>query len=368
MKTLKDYKTELDKCSKCGLCQAVCPIFKITGNECAVSKGKFVMLEGVEKGDLKLSPTINKYLEMCLKCGKCKNFCPSGIEVCEIFATAKYEYLKNSLEGKLVKLLESEFLFDNTIKILSKLAMRKKFTKPQTAKQKALFFGGCFNKIFPKSENSLKTVLENFDVDLDEADFKCCGVPFLSSGNLERYEEVKSYNLELINNSDCDFVLTDCASCRDAISKYNGINKKVMMFGEFVRPLLREFLEEYTADKALKVTYHKPCHIDSGDYVEELFADLKKINYVRMKDYDECCGFAGQFAITNRKLSLEISRQKAQNILATDADIVVTECPACILGIKQGLSQIRSIVPKPLVMNLTEFVRLIGEKRIKKIL
>ena len=362
MKTLKDYKTELNKCSKCGLCQAVCPIFKITGNECAVSKGKFVMLEGVEKGDLKLSPTINKYLEMCLKCGKCKNFCPSAIEVCEIFATAKHEYLKNSLEGKLVRLLESEFLFDNAIKLLSKLILRKKFTRRQNAKQKALFFGGCFNKIFPKSENSLKSVLENFDIDLYEADVKCCGVPFLSSGNIERYEDVKSYNLELINNSDCDFVLTDCASCRDAISKYDGINKKVMMFGEFMQPLLKGFLEEHPAEKPLKVTYHKPCHIESGGYVEEIFAGSKNFNYVRMKDFDECCGFAGQFAITNRKLSLEISRQKAQNILSTGADIVVTECPACILGIKQGLSQLRSAAPKPLVMNLTEFVNLLGKK------
>ena len=361
MKTLKDYKNELNKCSKCGLCQAVCPIFKITGNECAVSKGKFVMLEGVEKGDLKLSPTINKYLEMCLKCGKCKDFCPSDIEVCDIFATAKHEYIKNSLEGKFVKLLESEFLFDNTIKLLSKFTLKKNFQQRQNAKQKALFFGGCYNKIFPKSENSLKTVLENFDVDLKEADFKCCGVPFLSSGNLERYEEVKSYNLNLINNSDCDFVLTDCASCRDAISKYEGINKKVMMFGEFVQPLLREFLKTCAFEKPLRVTYHKPCHIENCDYVERIFSDPKNFEYIRMKDFDECCGFAGQFAITNRKLSLKISKQKAENILSTGADIVVTECPACILGIKQGFSQIKSD-KKPLVMNLTEFVNIIRNK------
>ena len=76
MKKLSDFKDEISKCSKCGLCQSVCPIYKLTGNDCAVSRGKFVMLDGVLKGDLKLNKNINKYLDLCLKCDKCSNFCP----------------------------------------------------------------------------------------------------------------------------------------------------------------------------------------------------------------------------------------------------------------------------------------------------
>ena len=49
MKKLKDFQNELNKCSKCGLCQDVCPIFELSSNECAVSKGKFIMLHGVTK-------------------------------------------------------------------------------------------------------------------------------------------------------------------------------------------------------------------------------------------------------------------------------------------------------------------------------
>ncbi len=89
MKKLKDFQNELNKCSKCGLCQDVCPIFELSSNECAVSKGKFIIkLHGVTKGDLKLSKNINKYIiDMCLKCGKCNNFCSAGIDVCQIFKT-----------------------------------------------------------------------------------------------------------------------------------------------------------------------------------------------------------------------------------------------------------------------------------------
>lgn len=94
MKKLGDFKEEINKCSKCGLCQSVCPIYKLTGNDCAVSRGKFVMLDGVLKGDLKLNSNINKYLDLCLKCDKCSNFCPSSIDVCKILETAKYNYEK----------------------------------------------------------------------------------------------------------------------------------------------------------------------------------------------------------------------------------------------------------------------------------
>ena len=55
------------------------------------------MLDGVVKGDLTLNKTIDKYIEMCLKCGKCTDFCPSGINVCEIFKTAKHDYQEDYL-------------------------------------------------------------------------------------------------------------------------------------------------------------------------------------------------------------------------------------------------------------------------------
>ena len=31
MKKLKDFKDDVNKCSKCGLCQSVCPVYNITG-------------------------------------------------------------------------------------------------------------------------------------------------------------------------------------------------------------------------------------------------------------------------------------------------------------------------------------------------
>ena len=53
MKTLAELEEDIYKCSKCGLCQKVCPVYKVTGNECMLSRGKFTLLNGVLKKHLK---------------------------------------------------------------------------------------------------------------------------------------------------------------------------------------------------------------------------------------------------------------------------------------------------------------------------
>ena len=111
MKQLVDFKNDIRKCSKCGLCQADCPIYKITGNDCTVSRGQFAMLQGIIKGELKMSRVINRYLDLCLKCGACSKFCPSGIDVVDIIVAAKSEYYKTHFFEKIITFFQKYFVF-----------------------------------------------------------------------------------------------------------------------------------------------------------------------------------------------------------------------------------------------------------------
>lgn len=387
MQKLEDFKSEINKCSKCGLCQSVCPVYKLTGNDCAVSRGKFVMLEGVLKGDLKLNQNINKYLDLCLKCNKCSDFCPSAIDVCKIFETAKYEYVKNTFWGKFVFFLESKFVFGNFLKIgkfLKKIMLsNSRFNvKEGSAKQrvrgaglKLLYFKGCVNNIFPQTDGFLHRLFDNSDVEIIEKDFDCCGLPFLSSGNLERFEEVKEHNLALMD-CDFDYVLTDCASCENTLKKYFGHFEvggqdfctqnldneifcsvaqnddiKFINLGELVAQQDIKFKFE----KPVKVTFHKPCHLGNDDFWQKILTNCENIEYVKMQDYDECCGFSGEFAIKNPKIATQLMKQKAQNVAATGADYVVTTCPACVIGLKRGLIGVKK---SPKVVSLSDFLSL----------
>ena len=376
MKKLEDFADDINKCSKCGLCQSVCPVYKITGNDCAVSRGKFVMLDGVLKGDLKLNKNIEKYLDMCLKCGKCKDFCPSNIDVCEIFNTAKYECAKNTIQGKFEKFFESKLVFGTFMKFM-KIFRRINSTASISGNRgegciKLLYFKGCVNNVYSKTERALKKIFSNLNVEIIERDFDCCGLPFLSSGNMERFEEVKKYNLALMY-TDFDYILTDCASCESTLKGYFNSTHAPLTTEDkkasFERAVARsdggfsfvnaaEFLAvqniKFKFKKPVKVTFHKPCHLESDEFLKPLLEKCENVEYIESEDYDECCGFAGEFAIKNHKISKNISVKKANNIAKTNADIVLTTCPACILGIKQGF--LFSGKKSPKVMNIMEFL------------
>lgn len=389
MRKLEDFKEEINKCSKCGLCQSVCPIYKLTGNDCAVSRGKFVMLDGVLKGDLKLNRNINKYLDLCLKCDKCSNFCPSSIDVCKILETAKYNYEKNTLWGKFIFFFESKYVFGNLLKLFKiminshPLREEKQLIASEASnrdvgaeanKLKLLYFKGCVNNIFPQTDKFLHKLFDNSDVEIIEKDFDCCGLPFLSSGNLERFEEVKKHNLELMN-CDFDYILTDCASCESTLKGYfqptrNDVgqesptydlslraNEKSVAIPSFISlgELIANQNIKFKFEKPIKVTFHKPCHLENDDFWLKVIENCENVEYVKMKDYDECCGFSGEFAIKNHKISMQISKQKAQNAINTGADYVITTCPACVLGLKQGMLGIKK---SPKVLSLSDFLNL----------
>lgn len=340
MKKLKDFEKEINKCSKCGLCQNVCPIYQLTGNECVVSKGKFVILSGVLKGDLKLSSKINSYLDLCLKCGKCSNYCPAGIDACEILQTAKYEYLS---QNRFNNFLSADIL-DKILNFAEKISTP--FRQNSQGTREILYFKGCVNKIFPSTENALKTILNKSNIRLVDLPFSCCGLPFYSQGDMENFELVKAKNTQLINESPCEYVLTDCASCENTLKKYGTINKKIVN----AETLIAELKPKFKFKKHYKIAFHKPCHLENTDFLPKILQNCSNIELVEIPD--SCCGFSGEFALKKPKLSAQLGEKRAKEIINSGAEIVLTSCPACVIGLKKAL-----LGTKIKVYNIIDFLQ-----------
>lgn len=409
MKRLKNYKDEIHKCSKCGLCQSVCPVYEQTGNDCSVSRGKFIMLNGIIKGDLRLNKNINKYLDMCLKCNACKNFCPSGIDARKIFLTAKSEYFEKSSEKNIISLFQSKFVFNlilNLIKIATnsyrllkidklmrnfypillkmgklgkKVILANEFVSNKAAELKkpthllpshlspltVIYFKGCVNEyINPRTKNASENILTKMGVNVLPINFECCGVPFLSSGNAGQFKKQAEFNLSQIPE-DFDYFLTDCASCQNAFKEYENyvedpklleklkkINEKSINVVDFIINNVKsiEFNQKTT------FTFHKPCHLDDLGFIKYFLSKTKNVEYIEMKDFDKCCGFSGEFAIKNMELSQKISKQKVKNAKSTNADYILTSCPACLLGLTQGFIENADTDLNFSPLNFVEFI------------
>ncbi|OGI21210.1 MAG: hypothetical protein A2287_07355 [Candidatus Melainabacteria bacterium RIFOXYA12_FULL_32_12] len=397
MKLIKDYSEEVYKCSKCGLCQAVCPVFEATGLETAVSRGKFTLLNAALNGKIEFNKNLSKYLDLCLGCKACYDFCPSGISAEEIINTAKYhsyklnglgflkQFIVTNFESKinlsLLRLLVHIYRTTGLIKLAQiatniikplknpvdlfntqvkeNIRYKKLSSKKDGSQLKIAYFPGCINNYVNSSvKNSVMMVLERNGFKVQIPDFSCCGIPARSAGNIDSFVKLAKDNLEKID-SDIDYLITDCASCGSVWKIYEDvlygelkekaaiIAEKAININKFLT--IQDIYIPNNLEINKSVTYHDPCHLKRFQEVyqepREILKRIPGLEFLEMEDADKCCGAAGTFCVSNPEISKLISAQKAKNILNTNADIVATSCPSCKIGITQGLIQNDKQIP-----------------------
>jgi len=316
-----EIKKNIFKCSRCALCVQNCPIYEIKKDENNTARGLICKLIGYEKKHLNKSE-IKKNLKICLNCSKCKTNCPSKVETTSIFAYKNAILNPSKISQRLLlitKLLPIKFLY--FINIFKK-------TPKSGFKSNILYFKGCVAKAQHK-----KTYLDEI---LYNPSFSCCGLPYLTCGDLKNYNKAKKRNIELIKKA--SLVVFDCASCKSAVAEYPELNKedknKLISFVELEKRKYK--LKDNSKYKNKTITFHKPCHMSNNDFllIENLLSSIKNANYKRLENFDTCCGFGGSYFLFHPIIATKIALKKACDIKKTKADLILTMCPSCTLGLR----------------------------------
>ncbi len=66
-------------CVHCGMCNAVCPTFQLTGDELDGPRGRIYLMKSALEGEA-VGPESLLHLDRCLECRACETACPSGVE------------------------------------------------------------------------------------------------------------------------------------------------------------------------------------------------------------------------------------------------------------------------------------------------
>ena len=105
------------------------------------------------------------------------------------------------------------------------------------------------------------------------------------------------------------------------------------------------------------VTYHDPCHASRGQKISKEPRDILKklpgVRYRELPEADWCCGGAGAYALAHYDLSQSVLDRKMENLKKTEADLLVTSCPACMIQLHYG---IRRHELKTKVYHITQIV------------
>lgn len=321
---MRELEQQLADCTRCGMCQAVCPLFAETGREADVARGKLALLDGLAQEMFKNPKGVFERLNRCLLCGSCAFHCPNGVNALEIFikarailsgymglSPAKKAFLRGVLAHPRIfdRLLEfglkfqklfagpaDEIIGTSCARLVSPLLQDRHFiplapvpfhrmtpslnTPSGHSGIKVAFFVGCLiDKVFPRVAKAVVDVLTHHGVGvLIFENMGCCGIPAVSLGDSVTFNRLLRHNIEKFRQENFDYLITACATCTATIrniwplmlqdqsetikAEVAGIAQKSFDISQFLvsKVGLATGIAKRT-DTPVAVTYHDPCHL-----------------------------------------------------------------------------------------------------------
>lgn len=169
------------------------------------------------------------------------------------------------------------------------------------------------------------------------------------AGNEMLFQMQALVNIELLRNYGIKKVITcDPHVYNTFKNEYPdlGAEFEVIHHSQFLRKMIEEGkLNLSTAEfKGKRITYHDPCYLGraNGEYksprkvIQSTQAEFVEMK--RSKSFALCCGAGGgQMFKEAEKGNKEVFIERTEDVLATEAEIVVTACPYCMVMITDGL-------------------------------
>ena len=180
-------------------------------------------------------------------------------------------------------------------------------------------------------------------------DNMCCGLPHLAHGLRADFLEMAKTNIFLFEEA--EVIISDCASCSGTLKhianyfaedpvwkeRASAFSGKIMGFSEYLVHV--GYKPQHRVDA--KLTFHEPCHLGRGQGIKKQPRQLLKEtgNFIEMVGSDICCGGAGSFHIDHPEIAKSILDKKRINIENSGANIVVSECPTCLVQLTKAAAQ-----------------------------
>lgn len=225
-------------------------------------------------------------------------------------------------------------------------------TRQDTA---TLFIQCLVDGIYPEVGHAVVKIFERleqpFSIPLEQT---CCGQPAFNSGFHKEAAQAAKRFIEIFESA--SVIVCPSGSCVDMVRHHYPVlfkdNPKWLERAEKISEKTFE-LTEYLVDVLGvtdmesqfkgRITYHDSCHLSRRlgikDQPRTLIRSIKGADLVEMEDSNRCCGFGGTFAVKYSDISSAILEDKVNNIIQTNANVVVGCDISCLMNIQGMLSR-----------------------------
>ena len=386
-------------CVHCGLCLNHCPTYKLWGLEADSPRGRIRQIVLVDQGRLPLGDSFVKHIDQCLDCRACETACPSGVEYGKLVEAARAQ-IEQNYKRPLFSRLARNFVFrgllpyPRRIALLARLlyvyqrsglqslaratgvlrlfglADREKLlppidrefffsklgrTYPAMGQRRArvALFAGCVAQVSFSAlhEATIRVLTANGCEVVVPAGQTCCGALAAHAGVRDVARSLARINLGVFLGDEFDAVITNAAGCGSTLKEYEHLfaagtseNGEAHAFRQKMRDVT-EFLANLGLSAKLsplpmRVTYQDSCHLLHGQKIREaprkLLRAIPGLELVEMAMADYCCGSAGSYNVTETQTSLALLAEKMKHARATNAPVIVTANPGCLLQMRAG--------------------------------
>jgi len=347
----KNQVLDVFSCVECGRCIDVCPANR--GGGILDPKNHFILdlrQPLLDQGNVDVLGTINVEAGWeCTTCQACTEVCPVGNYVEKSDEIRRLEVL---VEGKVPQ--EYQKLFMNLQEsgnteghASSPLADRLPSYTPD---MEYVLWLGCFARYgldpnFTKSVENFTKILEVAGVSYGVLENEhCSGDPANRLGDKLTYTMLREHNMEQLAHA--KKVVTLCPHCalnlEKEYGKYAEVTYRVFHHTQVIEQLITEGRIKVKKGSEGKVTYHDPCNLSR--MLDEVDAPRTAIQ-ASVDDFFEleesgrnslCCG-AGGGLWWKKETKGRTHLVRAEQVVASGADTVVTGCNFCFGMMNQGL-------------------------------
>jgi len=391
---------DFSRCVHCGLCLNHCPTYRLWQLEADSPRGRIRQMMLVEQGELPVSEGFVDHIDKCLDCRSCETACPSAVNYGKLveYARARIErdfkrplfsraardlvyrrllpyperiamaakllriYQRSGLQAvaratgvlRLLGLAERELLLPPVDRHFFFEQLGKTFTAQGTRRARVAFFAGCVaNVTFTAlNEATIRVLTTNgFEVVIPDGQF-CCGALPAHAGVRDVARNLARRNIAAFASANFDALVTNAAGCGSTLKEYDhlftadepeyaaaaALTKKTRDVTEFLAALgLSAPLKPISA----RITYQDSCHLLHGQKTREaprqLLRAIPGVELVELPFADICCGSAGVYNVTQTKASLDLLAEKMAYTKTTNAQIIATTNPGCLLQLRAGV-------------------------------
>lgn len=415
----------LDDCVHCGFCLPTCPTYVLWGQETDSPRGRIHLMRlRRDRRELNPQSFV-EHIDTCLGCMACVTACPSGVQYDSLLEAARPEvervahrsaadrafrrlifatfphphrlrwlawplgiYQKSGLQ-KLVHLSGVLNLFPRRLQSMERLLPAISFRELRHAlparipaegvrRRRVGLLTGCVQRVFFGGVNAATArvlAAEGCEV-LIPREQGCCGALAEHAGEEAAAMAAAKRLIGVFERLDLDTIVVNAAGCGSAMKRYGHLLRNDTEYADRARAFSAKCkdISEVLTDLEprtkrgrveARVAYHDACHLQHAQGVRaaprQLLAGIPGVEVREIAESEICCGSAGIYNLLEPEAAAALRDRKVRNILRTDADMIVSSNPGCLLQISSGFEAAHRELP---TMHLIELVdRSIAEGR-----